>query len=72
MELLIREFNENAIDGTEAWNGNPERAQKAIRRLNAIHSQYGKLILYRDMLYVLTVFMCTPSLWSQTRWSARR
>ena len=71
MELLIREFNENAADGTTAWNGNPARAKLAIQRLNAIHNQYGHLILYRDMLYVLSVFMCTGSLWSKTRWSSR-
>lgn len=72
MEILIREFNENAADGTESWDGYPQRAKLAIHRLNAIHNKYGNLILYRDMLYVLSVFMCTGSLWSRTRWSSRR
>ena len=63
MELLIREFSENAADGEERWAGQPDRARKAIQRLNAIHDKYGSLILPRDMRYVLAVFMCTPALW---------
>ena len=34
MELLINEFLENAADGTQAMDGQPERAWLAIRRLN--------------------------------------
>lgn len=72
MELLIREFSENAIDGTEQWDGQPERAQMAIKRLNAIHAQYGSLILMKDMQYVLSIFMLTPALWCDSPWAWRR
>ena len=44
MEILIREFNENAADGSEGWNGDPQRAKLAIQRLNAIHNQYGHYV----------------------------
>ena len=40
MELLIREFNENAADGETRWDGQPDRARIAIQRLNAIHAAY--------------------------------
>jgi hypothetical protein len=72
MELLIREFSENAIDGTENWDGQPERALVAIKRLNAIHAQYGNLILMKDMQYVLSIFMLTPALWCESPWAWRR
>mmetsp|Transcript_24378 Transcript_24378/g.54973 ORF Transcript_24378/g.54973 Transcript_24378/m.54973 type:complete len:449 (-) Transcript_24378:374-1720(-) len=72
MELLIREFNDNAADGTLNWNGRPDRAKKACQRLNAIHQQYSKRILYNDMVYVWSTFVCTPALWMDTRWSWRR
>ena len=71
MELLIREFNENAVDNCIHFNGQPERARKAIERLNAIHNNYGGLILYRDMMYVLSVFMTTPALFMESRWGWR-
>jgi len=71
MELLIREFNENAADGTKGWDGQPERADVAIQRLNAIHNKYGKLIRYEDMMYVLLVFMLTPAHFCDSRWSSR-
>ena len=47
MELLIREFNESAVDGTEAYGGQPARAKKALLRLNAIHAKYSNIITYR-------------------------
>ena len=47
MELLIREFNECAVDGTEAFGGQPARAKKALLRLNAIHAKYSNVITYR-------------------------
>ena len=72
MELLIREFNESAVDGTTEFDGQPDRAKVAILRLNAIHQEYSSLITYRDMVYVLIVFATTPSLWFQSRWSWRR
>lgn len=72
MELLIREFSESGAEASEAWDGNPERSTIAIQRLNAIHNQYGSLIQYRDMLYVLTVFMCTTSPFSESRWGQRK
>ena len=71
MELMIREFNESAADGTSEWNGQPERAQRAIQRLNAIHAAYGHLILQRDMQYVLAIFMTTPAIWCDSAWSCR-
>jgi len=71
MELLIREFNENAVDGTVESNGQPERAKRALHRLNAIHDQYSSMILYRDMMYVLSVFMTSPQHWMSSRWSWR-
>ena len=71
MELLIREFCECAIDGTNIWNGQPDRAKKAILRLNAIHDQYSHIITYRDMVYVLTVFMTAPQTFFNSRWSWR-
>jgi hypothetical protein len=70
MELLIREFNENAVDGTVEFNGMPERAKKSLLRLNAIHSQYSNIITYKDMVYVLVVFATTPWILN-TRWSWR-
>jgi hypothetical protein len=70
MELLIREFSENAVDGTRGEQ--PERALTAIKRLNAIHAQYGSLILMRDMQYVLSIFMLTPALWCDTPWGSRK
>lgn len=72
MELLIREFNENAPDGCIHFAGQPERAREAIYRINKIHDAYKSVILYRDMMYVLTVFMTTPYLWMESRWSWRR
>ena len=72
MELLIREFCENAPDGCLHFDGQPDRAIKAIGRLNAIHDKYGSIILYRDMMYVLSVFMTTPFLLMESRWSWRR
>lgn len=74
MELLIREFNENAADGETRWDGQHDRARIAIQRLNAIHDSYGSLILQQDMKYVLSVFMCTPAQWCRHRggaWAAR-
>jgi len=70
-ELLIREFSESAVDGTVAFNGQPERAKLALHRLNAIHQEYAHLITYRDMVYVLSVFAVSPSAWFATRWSWR-
>jgi hypothetical protein len=76
MELLIREFNENnpgpGPDGCAHFDGQPERARTALLRLNAIHDAYGSVILYRDMMYVLAVFMTTPFLLMESRWSWRR
>ena len=74
MELLIREFNENDPnpDGCAHFDGQPERARTALLRLNAIHDAYGSVILYRDMMYVLAVFMTTPFLLMESRWSWRR
>ena len=71
MELLIREFNECAIDGTTSHDGMPHRAKLACHRLNAIHSQYAKVITYRDMVYVLCIFALSPSTWFGSRWSWR-
>ena len=71
MELLIREFNENAPDGCLHFDGQPHRARVAIERINKIHDAYGHMITYRDMMYVLTVFMTTPYLWMTSRWSWR-
>ena len=60
MEILIREFNENATDVTRNGGGDkdedeeeyededdddpPQRARLAIQRLNAIHNQYGHYV----------------------------
>ncbi len=79
MELLIREFNENAVDGTEVINddmvvnfaGQPERAKRALQRVNAIHQQYKSMITYNDMVYTWSVFACTPARWMESRWSVR-
>jgi hypothetical protein len=71
MELLIREFNENAVDGTVDFNGQPERAKEALYRINAIHQHYKSLIKYEDMLYVWSVFAITPARWMESRWSIR-
>ena len=71
MELLIREFNENAVDGTVDFCGQPGRATLALHRLNAIHQEYAHLITYKDMVYVLSVFAVAPSSWFATRWSWR-
>jgi len=67
--MLIGEFVEN--NGNGGLTGQPHRAKLAIQRLNAIHDQYGDLILYRDMLYVLSVFLVTPCEFCDTRWSTR-
>lgn len=79
MEILIREFNENAVDGTEFINdsmvanfaGQPERAKTALFRINAIHQKYKSVIKYEDMIYVWSVFACTPARWMESRWSVR-
>lgn len=71
MELLIREFNENAVDGTVDFNGQPERAKQSLYRINAIHQQYKSLIKYDDMIYVWSVFAVTPARWMESRWSWR-
>ena len=71
MELLIREFNENAIDNCIHFNGQPHRARLAVERLNAIHDKYSHLIKYQDMMYVLAVFMTTPALFMESRWGWR-
>jgi hypothetical protein len=72
MELLIREFNENAPDGCLHFDGQPDRARRAIERLNAIHDKYGATILYRDMMYVLAVFMTTPYILMTSWWLSWR
>ena len=71
MELLLREMTDSPSDGMkDAFGGSslfgelygldPTRCKIAVQRINAIHAHYSSSILYRDMLYVLSVFCCTP------------
>ena len=57
MELLIREFIENSTVDLGDENGHLSRARISLLRINTIHNHYGKKILYRDMFYVLVIFM---------------
>ncbi len=51
--------NNSTISIEEMYKDYNERARKAIFRLNAIHNKYSSRILYRDMLYVLSIFTTT-------------
>jgi hypothetical protein len=53
-ELLLREVYENDVDEVE-------RAMRAVRRMNFIHSKYK--ISNGDYLYTLSVFVCEPIRW---------
>eukprot|EP00039_Didymoeca_costata_P020674 m.342081 g.342081 ORF g.342081 m.342081 type:complete len:414 (+) comp20885_c0_seq1:340-1581(+) len=72
MEILLREVSENAVDGTTAFDAQPFRSRTALQRLNAIHGKYAHMIEHRDMMYVLSVFMCTGASWCDSRWSWRK
>ena len=51
--------NNSNISVEEMYKDYNERAKRAIFRLNAIHNKYSSRILYRDMLYVLSIFTTT-------------
>ncbi len=51
--------NNSKISMEEMYKDYNDRAKRAIFRLNAIHNKYSSRILYRDMLYVLSIFTTT-------------